>query len=48
MNKNNPICDVHMYPKKTKCRISIFAIIIFGGRNVLSPESWLQLSRFKV
>ncbi len=38
MNKKNPRCDVHVYPKKIKCIISISMTTIFGGRSVLSPK----------
>ncbi len=37
MNKSNPRCDVHMYPKKINCRIFVFVTIIFEGYNVFSP-----------
>ncbi len=32
MSKNNPKCDVHMYPKKkSKYNFFVFVTIIFGG-----------------
>ncbi len=36
-NKINPICDVYIYTKNTKCKNAIFVIIIFGGCSVLLP-----------
>jgi hypothetical protein len=41
--QKNLKCDVHMYQKKTKCKIYVFMTTFFGGCNVFSPQ-WQSLS----
>ncbi len=44
MSKNNPKCDVHIYPRKTKCKFFVFVTTNFEGHNVLSPFNYFNLS----